>query len=108
MRTQRNAKARHFCKASGNQCGSGVEPQLQTIAQTCGDGQDIFDCATYFDADNICVGIDTQVASMESLHQSLSDRGMHTRRHQSSGLPHRHFLRKTRSTQNTAQQLRCD
>ena len=45
---------------------------------------------------------------MKGLHQDLSHRCMRTRRYQSSGLPHSHLLRKTRATQNTAQQCWCD
>ena len=41
---------------------------------------------------------------MKGLHQDLSHRCMHTCCYQSSGLPHSHLLRKTRATQNTAQQ----
>ena len=108
LRTQGNAKARNFCQTSGNQCGTGIEPQFQAIAQACSNGQDVFNGTTHFDTHDICIGIDPQIATVECLYQGLSYRGMGASCYQGSGLLHRHFLGKTRSTQNTAQQLWCD
>src|ERR1700694_236084 len=48
---------RHFCQAASDQGGNGIVAQAEAIADSRGDGDNIFQRSAEFDADDIVVGI---------------------------------------------------
>jgi hypothetical protein len=60
-RAQGQAQAGHFGQAAGDERGTGIQAQLQAVAQAGGNGQHVLDGAAHFHAHQIVVGIDPQV-----------------------------------------------
>ena len=104
--TQRYTQAGHFGQTPGNEGCAGVQPQVQAIAQTRGDGQHVFDGPTHLNTHDVFIGIHTQRPAMEGLDQRLTHRCMRAGRHQSGRLGSGHFLRETGAIERASAQLR--
>ena len=107
-RTERHTQARHFCQPARDQGGASVEAQIQTVAQAGGDRQHVLDGAANFHTHDVVIGINAQGRAVQGRNQRLAYRCMGTGSHQRRRLATRHFLRETRSAENTGHQMgRC-
>ena len=98
---QRQAQARHFGQAAGDERGAGVQAQIQSVAQTGGNGQHVFHRAAHFHTHDIVVGIHPQRRAVKSAHQGVAHPRLLAGSDQGGGLATGHFLRKTGATQYT-------
>ena len=67
------AKSGQFREGSGHECSLGVVTQGEAIANPSGDGEDVFQCATQFDSDDIVVGISAKRIIAENFLKLITD-----------------------------------
>jgi len=78
---------------------------LKTIAQTGGNGHDVFDSVPDFHTGDIVIAINPQTAAVKRLHQGIADMGMLAGSDQCSRQTRGHLLGKTRPTQHARLQM---
>ena len=105
-RAQRHAQTRHLGQATCDQGCARVQPQLQAVAKTRGNGQHILDGSADFHAHDVVIGIDAHGLTVKGRHQQLAHALMGAGCHQSRRLLARHLGREAGAAERTALQLR--
>jgi hypothetical protein len=98
---QRHAEARHFGETPGNERRACVEPQLQSVTETCRNRQHVLDRTAHFDANHIVAGVDAQGRAVESGDQGVAHGRMFAGGDQRRRLTARDFQREARAAEHT-------
>ncbi len=104
--TECNAKTHEFSQTTRNQCSARVGAETQTIADTCGQCHDIFDCTTQLHAGEIIAGIRPHPLVAQPPRDMCRCRWSVGGDRQGGGQTTRHFTGKTRAGYNPPLDLR--
>ena len=96
MRTERDAQARHFGEAAGDERGARVETELQAVGDPGRDREHVLHRAADFDADRIARGVDAQAVAVQRRDGFVAQGRVGARRDQRGGPAARDLDRKAR------------